>query len=757
MAFDPEWPDARLNYPKSALPQMFKPIANFLHRTPWWALFLLGLLTLVLLGVFTAPIRVIQLEKSGDSPEMNRAIKREIDSAFGESALSVAENIVKALEARSGDPARREELQRALEEIRTARGELRDAGREAKAAARDAQQAAKEAAIEVAMEARNAAKEAGRGLIEARKEAVLAMKEAGVTDEKALKSLDDSIKAAKEAERDAQNALQEARKSKKKDLSIDLGLGLRKDKSHLDIQLGDEAGDKPGVSISADAGAVDKKITIPVVPGLPEGTDKGESPAPKAPVVPLAPVEPVAPAAPLVPNAPSAAAAPVPPKAPAVIIAPLSPELRQQIRDKVTGDFYRIGVGAGMILLFIPLFVIAVIAKVFIDRARAAQRLAELKKKEAEFHNMNRQVTEAKLQALQAQVEPHFLYNTLANVQALTEADPQAAGQMVGHLIEYLRSALPKMRENTSTVGQEVELVRAYLNILKIRMGSRLDFAVDVPAELMTLSFPPLMLPSLVENAIKHGLEPLREGGRIDIVATRAGQTLRVTVRDSGKGLRDSGNSGSGVGLANIRERLQALYGDQGRLLLEGNLPGGVVATIEIPLGAAQPAGNALSAAAKAQAPAAARASMPSRVLAGVGKVHSVWTKVLSFTFLSAIVILAVLFGIGIVGISTGWLPVHVGATRLHGAEGMLVGSVGLLVAFSALVLVALLLVAVFYGLGVLFAALAVFIPVVILISLLPPLAPFILLGLVIYWIVRSKKRKNATETSASSSPGKSV
>ena len=713
---------------------MFKPVSNFLHRTPWWALFLLGLLTLVLLGVFTAPTRVIQLEKSGDSPEMNRAIKREIDTAFGESALTVAENIVKALEARSSDPARREELQRALEEISTAREELRDAGREAKAAVREAEQAAQEAAIEIAMAASEAAKEARRGLVEARKEAARAMEEAGVTDQKVLNSLDDSIKAAKEAELAAQNSLQEARKGKKHNLTIDLGLG--ENKPLLDIQAGDKAEDKPGVSISADTGGVDKKFTIPVMPGPLVGTDKSPSLASKAP---------------------SAAAAPNPPEVPAVIIAPLSPELRQQIRDNVTGDLYRIGLGAGMILLFIPLFVIAVIAKVFIDRARAAQRLAELKKKEAEFHNMNRQVTEAKLQALQAQVEPHFLYNTLANVQALTEADPAAAGQMVGHLIEYLRSALPKMREHTSTVGQEVELVRAYLNILKMRMGSRLDFAVDVPAELMTLSFPPLMLPSLVENAIKHGLESQREGGRIDIVATRAGQMLRLAVRDTGKGLGESDNSGSGVGLANVRERLHALYGDQGTLLLEGNLPRGMVAAIEIPLDAAHPAGSPSSAAARAQTPAAARASMPSRVLAGVGKAHRVWTKVLSFTFLSAIVILAVLFGIGIVGVSTGWLPVHVGETHLQGAEGMLVGSAGLLLVFGVLVLVALLLVAVFYGLGVLFAALAVFIPVAILIALAPVLTPFILLGLVIYWIVRSKKNKNTTAAAASSSPGKGV
>jgi hypothetical protein len=720
---------------------MFRPIANFLHRTPWWALFLLGILTLVVLGAFTTPMRVIQLEKSGDSPEMNRAIKREIDSAFGESALTVAENIVRALEARSSDPSRKDELQRALEEISAAREELRDASREAKAKVREAEQAAREAAIEIAIEARDAAKETRRSLIEARKEALQAMKESGVTDQKALQALDDSIKAAKADEQAAQNAIKEARKGMRKDLTADLG--LRKDKPSLDIQIGGKAGDKPGVSISADSEGVDQKFAVPPVPDTSAEGDKMPAPVPKAPVAPRAPA------------APTSAAAPSPPRTPAV--ASLTPELRKQIRDKVSGDFYRIGLGAGMILLFIPLFIIAVIAKVFIDRARAAQRLAELKKKEAEYHNMNRQVTEAKLQALQAQVEPHFLYNTLANVQALTEADPPAAGKMVGHLIEYLRSALPKMREHSSTVGQEVELVRAYLNILKMRMGLRLDFAVDVPADLMTLPFPPLMLPSLVENAIKHGLEPQREGGRIDIVAARAGQMLRLEVRDTGKGLGESGNSGSGVGLVNIRERLHALYGDQGKLLLQGNVPAGAVAAIEIPLDVAQANVAFVAAAAQVPAAAAARVSMPSRVLAGVGKVHSVWTKVLSFTFLSAIVILAVLFGIGIVGISTGWLPVHVGGTQLQGAEGMLVGSVGLLVAFGALVLVALLLVAVFYGLGVLLAALAVFIPVVILIAVLPPLAPFILLGLVIYWIVRSKKTKNAAAAAASSSPGKGV
>ncbi|HST01248.1 MAG TPA: histidine kinase, partial [Usitatibacter sp.] len=140
---------------------------------------------------------------------------------------------------------------------------------------------------------------------------------------------------------------------------------------------------------------------------------------------------------------------------------PLPPEVRRDIRQQISGDLYRAGVGGALILVFIPLFALAIVSKFFIDRARGAQRLAEVKRREAEYHRMSQQVTEAKLSALQAQVEPHFLYNTLASVQALTETDPPRATAMTGHLISYLRNALPKMRESSSTVGQEIELVRA--------------------------------------------------------------------------------------------------------------------------------------------------------------------------------------------------------------------------------------------------------------------------------------------------------
>ncbi|HUJ01772.1 MAG TPA: histidine kinase, partial [Usitatibacter sp.] len=262
-------------------------------------------------------------------------------------------------------------------------------------------------------------------------------------------------------------------------------------------------------------------------------------------------------------------------------VAPLPPELREEIRQGIRSDLYRMGVGGALILIFIPLFILTIVAKFFTDRSRAAQRMAESERREAEYQRMGRQVTEAKLSALQAQVEPHFLYNTLASVQALTEVDPQRANAMTGHLIQYLRNALPKMRKSLSTVGQEVELVRAYLNILQMRMGERLAFEISVAPGVESAPFPPLMLPSLVENAIKHGLEPQREGGKVTITAQALDGRIRITVADTGRGFPET--PGQGVGLANIRERVAALYGDAGRFVIEANEPHGVRATLEVP------------------------------------------------------------------------------------------------------------------------------------------------------------------------------
>lgn len=209
------------------------------------------------------------------------------------------------------------------------------------------------------------------------------------------------------------------------------------------------------------------------------------------------------------------------------------------------------------------------------DRRRFEQ--AETRQTAAE-----RELAQAKLGLLQAQVEPHFLYNTLANAQVLTRSDPKRADEMLGQLITYLRASLPKLDESMSTVGEEVERSRAYLEVLKIRMGSRLNVVIDVADDVKALPLPPMMVQTLVENAIKHGLEPKCGTGTIWIRASRAGDQLDLTVADDGCGL--GGNtSGSGVGLKNVRERLRLGFGDSARLAITTNFPSGVAATISLP------------------------------------------------------------------------------------------------------------------------------------------------------------------------------
>lgn len=435
----------------------------------------------------------------------------------------------------------------------------------------------------------------------------------------------------------------------------------------------------------------------------------------------------------------------------------LTPDVKETIRAKVGGDVWRVAVGSALILLFIPLFLMVIIAKFFISRSRNALALAERKTREAELSDVSRQVTEARLQTLQAQVEPHFLYNTLANVQALNEVDPPAANLMVGHLIQYLRSSLPKMRESTSTVGQELELVRAYLNILQMRMGTRLEFSITAPDDLLPYAFPPMMLPSLVENAIKHGLEPLREGGRIDIVVERVqeatGQCLRMSVADTGKGLSDAGPQvGGGVGLSNLRERLAALYGSHGRFTIRANEPAGVVATIEVPLQSAAAFQASLPEAGTGVTTAEALETSANldplqskgwgRVWNATSKTHSLWARLLARTFVVLMVVLGGVLLAGFVALLTGWLPVQVGDVQLDGIESIAIGSVGLLIGFGATALAVAIVLTVVYGLGFLFAALVIFIPAAILIGVFPFLAPFILMGLGLWWLLTRRSNR---------------
>jgi len=207
----------------------------------------------------------------------------------------------------------------------------------------------------------------------------------------------------------------------------------------------------------------------------------------------------------------------------------------------------------------------AALAQIAVDTARADQQTAE-----------------AHLQVLEAQIEPHFLFNALAHVRRLYETNHADGARMLRNLKEYLAVALPHMREKESTLGRELDHVAAYLNIQQIRMGRRLRFTIDVPQALRGAPMPPLMLLTLAENAVKHGLSQSREGGCIDLRAETDGERLRVDVADTGSGFSKS--SGAGTGLANIRARLKASFGDAARLSLAANEPRGVVATIELPL-----------------------------------------------------------------------------------------------------------------------------------------------------------------------------
>ncbi len=215
-----------------------------------------------------------------------------------------------------------------------------------------------------------------------------------------------------------------------------------------------------------------------------------------------------------------------------------------------------------------------------------SRRVAERRRGErtsAAQTETEKELTVAKLSLLHAQVEPHFLYNTLASAQLLTRSDPARAEVMLGHLIQYLRHSLPSAGDEMSTLGAELERALAYLEILKIRMGNRLNVQVDVPTNLRTTALPAMMLQTLVENAIKHGLEPRTGGGNIWIRAHRNDDDeVAVTVADDGDGFNTK-TTGTGIGLKNVRERLRLVFGGNAALAVIANFPTGVAATITVP------------------------------------------------------------------------------------------------------------------------------------------------------------------------------
>ncbi len=191
--------------------------------------------------------------------------------------------------------------------------------------------------------------------------------------------------------------------------------------------------------------------------------------------------------------------------------------------------------------------------------------------------------SEQQLALLQAQIEPHFLFNVLGAVRRLYRTRPQAGSDTIASLMRYLRAALPQLRSKSACLGDEFEVVRAYLDLFQIRMGARLTFSIESDPMLHETEFPPMLLVTLVENAIKHGLEPAG-GGRILVRARRSRNMLEVAVQDDGAGFGGTASGGTGVGLANVRRQLAARYKSQARLTLEARAPRGASATILLPL-----------------------------------------------------------------------------------------------------------------------------------------------------------------------------
>lgn len=229
----------------------------------------------------------------------------------------------------------------------------------------------------------------------------------------------------------------------------------------------------------------------------------------------------------------------------------------------------------------LPAVILAVIADV---HQRALQIDAAAHAVERSYARYWQDETEQQLALLQAQIEPHFLFNVLGNVRRLYRTQPQAGASAIANLMRYLRAALPQLRSEHTKLGDELELVRAYLGLFQVRMGTRLNFSIQADQALHGIQFPPMLLITLVENAIKHGLEPNSRGGEVIVRAQRTGQLLEVAVLDDGAGFSAAGSGGTGVGLANVRRQLAARYGSQACLALASRSPRGACATISIPL-----------------------------------------------------------------------------------------------------------------------------------------------------------------------------
>lgn len=239
--------------------------------------------------------------------------------------------------------------------------------------------------------------------------------------------------------------------------------------------------------------------------------------------------------------------------------------------------FEGFGLFCGLGVLFVPWLALGALVRQKDAIARHQALAFDLERSELE-----RQALDARMHLLQAQVAPHFLFNTLANVQALVDTGSPQASAVLRSLIAYLRAAVPRLHETSTTLGQELQLVQAYLELMHMRMPDRLQFTLHADDSARALRCPPLTLLTLVENAVRHGIDPSEEAGRIDITVLRDGARCRVRVSDTGVGLQ-ADSAGLGTGLTTLRERLQLVFGDAAQLRLSAQHPHGVCAEVEFP------------------------------------------------------------------------------------------------------------------------------------------------------------------------------
>lgn len=246
----------------------------------------------------------------------------------------------------------------------------------------------------------------------------------------------------------------------------------------------------------------------------------------------------------------------------AIYLSGFDPDAEHTVQAIVTGLFFGL---------------IGIIVVLLSERIAMEVRQRELIRSEGE-----RREIEARLKLLQAQIEPHFLFNTLANVGSLIDGNPALAKTLLEHLNDWLRVALARTRSMGSTLGDELAMLENYLEIMKIRFGDRLRWRIDIDEETLRQPFPPMLLQPLLENAVRHGIEPKLGGGEICIRGRIENQRLQLEVSDNGMGLADKAVL-AGAGLSNVDARLKSLFGEAGELTLTGNAEGGVTAILTLP------------------------------------------------------------------------------------------------------------------------------------------------------------------------------